>query len=42
MAASDSVTESILFNERTLHFSEANLSDKRRIALAIRVVVPLV
>jgi len=34
--------EFILFNERTLHHSEANHSAKRRIGLAIRVIVPIV
>ncbi|MFW6059842.1 MAG: phytanoyl-CoA dioxygenase family protein [Phycisphaeraceae bacterium] len=34
--------EFFLFNERTLHHSEPNRSDKRRIGLAIRVVPPIV
>ena len=34
--------EFILFNERTLHHSESNRSQKRRIGLAIRVIVPIV
>ena len=34
--------EFILFNERTLHFSEPNLSDSRRIGLAVRVIIPIV
>ncbi len=34
--------EFVLFNERTLHHSEANRSDKRRIGLAVRVIVPIV
>ena len=34
--------EFILFNERTVHHSEPNRSQKRRIGLAIRVVVPIV
>ncbi len=34
--------EFVLFNERTLHHSDANRSDKRRIGLAIRVIVPIV
>ena len=34
--------EFVLFNERTLHHSEANRSDKRRIGLAIRVILPIV
>lgn len=34
--------EFILFNERTLHHSKANHSEKRRIALAVRVITPLV
>ena len=28
--------------ERTLHHSEMNRSDKRRIGLAVRVIVPIV
>jgi len=32
----------ILFNERTLHHSEANRSNRRRMGLAIRVVIPQV
>ena len=31
-----------LFNERTLHYSDANRSDKRRAGLAVRVTVPFV
>ena len=34
--------EFILFNERTLHHSEANHSDLRRIGLAVRVIIPIV
>ncbi|MCG9129395.1 phytanoyl-CoA dioxygenase family protein [Candidatus Poribacteria bacterium] len=34
--------EFVLFNERTMHHSEANRSDKRRIGLAVRVIVPIV
>ena len=34
--------EFILFNERTVHHSESNRSQKRRIGLAVRVVVPIV
>jgi len=34
--------EFILFNERTLHHSKANLSNKRRIGLAVRAITPLV
>ena len=34
--------EFILFNERTVHHSEPNRSDKRRIGLAVRVIVPIV
>ncbi len=34
--------EFVLFNERTLHHSDANCSDKRRIGLAVRVIVPIV
>ncbi len=34
--------EFILFNERTLHHSEANQSEQRRIGLAIRVIIPIV
>ena len=34
--------EFILFNERTLHHSHPNGSDKRRIGLAVRVIVPFV
>lgn len=34
--------EFILFNERTLHHSEANHSEQRRIGLAIRVIIPIV
>jgi ectoine hydroxylase-related dioxygenase (phytanoyl-CoA dioxygenase family) len=34
--------EFILFNERTLHHSKANLSDKRRIGLAVRAIIPQV
>lgn len=32
----------ILFNERTLHHSNANLSNRRRLGLAIRVIIPQV
>ena len=32
----------ILFNERTVHHSEPNRSDQRRIGLAVRVIVPMV
>lgn len=34
--------EFVLFNERTLHHSDANRSAKRRIGLAVRVIVPIV
>ena len=34
--------EFVLFNDRTLHHSEANRSDKRRIGLAVRVIIPIV
>ena len=34
--------EFILFNERTVHHSEPHRSQKRRIGLAVRVVVPIV
>lgn len=34
--------EFILFNERTLHHSEPNRSDMRRIGLAVRVITPIV
>ena len=34
--------EFVLFNERTLHHSEMNRSDKRRIGLAVRAIVPIV
>lgn len=34
--------EFILFNERTLHHSEPNDTDTRRIGLAVRVIVPIV
>ncbi|MBS13803.1 MAG: hypothetical protein CME19_19690 [Gemmatimonadetes bacterium] len=34
--------EFILFNERTLHHSHPNSSDKRRIGLAVRVILPFV
>ena len=34
--------EFILFNERTLHHSEANRSDLRRIGLAVRAIIPIV
>ena len=34
--------EFILFNERTLHHSEPNRSDLRRIGLAVRAVIPIV
>ena len=34
--------EFFLFNERTLHHSEPNRSDKRRIGLSMRVTVPFV
>ena len=34
--------EFILFNERTVHHSDPNHSDKRRIGLAVRVIVPIV
>jgi len=34
--------EFVLFNERTLHHSEANRSNKRRIGLAVRVILPIV
>jgi len=34
--------EFILFNERTVHHSEPNRSNKRRIGLAVRVVIPIV
>ena len=32
----------VLFNERTLHHSAPNVSDRRRIGLAVRVTVPFV
>jgi len=32
----------LLFNERTLHHSEANRSNRRRMGLAIRVIIPQV
>jgi hypothetical protein len=34
--------EFILFNERTIHHSEPNRSQKRRIGLAVRVIIPIV
>jgi hypothetical protein len=34
--------EFVLFNERTLHHSHPNTSNKRRIGLAIRVILPFV
>jgi non-haem Fe2+, alpha-ketoglutarate-dependent halogenase len=34
--------EFVLFNERTLHYSAPNTSSRRRIGLAVRVVVPIV
>ena len=34
--------EFVLFNERTLHHSEANRSALRRIGLAVRMIVPIV
>ena len=34
--------EFILFNERTLHHSEANHSERRRIGLAVRAIIPIV
>ena len=34
--------EFILFNERTLHHSEANHSDLRRIGLPVRAIIPIV
>ena len=34
--------EFILFNERTVHHSERNRSQKRRMGLAVRLVVPIV
>lgn len=34
--------EFILFNERTVHHSEPNRSQKRRIGLAVRVIIPIV
>ena len=34
--------EFILFNERTMHHSEANHSDLRRIGLAVRAIIPIV
>jgi len=34
--------EFILFNERTLHHSEPNTSERRRIGMAVRMVVPIV
>ena len=34
--------ECILFNERTVHHSEANASTKRRIGLAVRMILPIV
>jgi len=34
--------EFFLFNERTLHHSNANTSDKRRMGMAIRCIVPIV
>ena len=32
----------ILFNERTLHRSDPNHSNRRRIGLAVRVIIPIV
>ena len=32
----------VLFNERTVHHSEPNRSQKRRIGLAVRVIMPIV
>ena len=32
----------ILFNERTLHHSEPNHSNLRRIGLAVRAIIPIV
>ena len=32
----------ILFNERTLHQSDPNHSNRRRIGLAVRVIIPIV
>ena len=34
--------EFFLFNEKTLHQSNPNLSNRRRMALAVRVTIPLV
>ncbi len=34
--------EFVLFNERTMHHSDANRSNKRRIGLAVRVIIPIV
>ncbi len=34
--------ECILFNERTVHHSDANTSKKRRIGLAVRMILPIV
>ena len=34
--------EFILFNERTLHQSDPNHSNTRRIGLAVRVIIPIV
>ena len=31
-----------LFNERTLHQSDPNHSNRRRIGLAVRVIIPIV
>lgn len=32
--------EFVFFNERTLHASEANLTDSRRVGLAVRIITP--
>ena len=34
--------EFIIFNERTVHHSNANVSTKRRIGLAVRMILPIV
>jgi Phytanoyl-CoA dioxygenase (PhyH). len=34
--------EFFLFNEKTLHHSEANRSDRRRMGMSVRVTIPIV
>ena len=34
--------EFILFNERTVHHSDPNRSQRRRLGLAVRVIIPIV